>query len=333
MRPAKFHPVLLCLIILIFHVQWNSAKAQPVSETKSSDSLKIVSLQEHFEKYLDSKQFEKAQITNDTIFSIARDGNLFKALGDACFNYGRIEKAKGNPTGLIEKVMTSVSYYRRANAWKSAGKSYFIIAQTYLELKDEKSALDYFGESLHMREKASDSLGMANTLVNIGALTYKTGNYPAASNYYFRALSLAEKLKNDKLRAACLSNLSHLSNKMNNYGQSISYLNEALELQRKLGNRQAESNVLTNFGNTYIEMNSYEKAKEYYLLALVIKNEINDEKGIAGAYANLGIIAKNLNDTVLAKEYCNKAIQIARRIGDKEVEANAMSNLALISML
>jgi len=330
--PRKILPItLISYLFLFFQIPF--APAQSGSYTIISDSLKIAAWDKNLDQLIKEQQHDKAWLTVDSMNAVARQSGNYKWIGDVYFNYGRVEKSKGNPTGLIDQVKTSISYYRRANAWKQAGKSYFIIGQTFIELKDEKSALDYFIESLQLREKASDSLGVANSLVNIAALTYKTGNYPAASNYYFKALTFAEKLRNDKLRAACLSNLSHLSNKMNNYGQSISYLNEALELQRKLGNRQAESNVLTNFGNTYIEMKNFEKAKAYYSAALVIKNEISDEKGIAGAYANLGIIAKNLNDTVLAKEYCTKAISIARKIGDKEIEANALSNLALISML
>lgn len=323
--------ILLIYLFLLFPAL--DSTAQSSNNNVQADSLRFEVLEKNLDQLLKEQQNDKARHTVDSMFVLARESGNYKWIGDTYFNYGRVEKSKGNPSGLIDQVKTSISYYRRANAWKQAGKSYFIIAQTCIELKDDKSALDYFLESVQMREKALDSLGTANSLVNIAALTYKAGNYPAASDYFFRALTYAEKLKNDKLRAACLSNLSHLSNKMNNYGQSISYLNEALELQRKLGNRQAESNVLTNFGNTYIEMNNYDKAKEYYTSALVIKNEINDEKGIAGAYANLGIIAKNLNDTVLAKEYCTKAISIARKIGDKEIEANALSNLALISML
>lgn len=299
----------------------------------ASDTVRYKSLRTRFDKEIENKQYSEARTTVDSMFSIVSSIGRNRDIGDCYFDYGTIERALGNKQEMILHMKSSINFYLKANAYKAAGKSYFMIGQTYIELKDESMALDNFKQSLALREKALDSLGMANSSVNVGALVYKTGDYSQASNYYFKALTLAQKLNNDKLRAVCLSNLSHLSNKMNNYGQSIEYLNEALVLQRKLGNRQAESNVLTNFGTTYIEMKNYEKAKEMFSLALKIKEEINDEKGIAGSYANLGIIARNENDTALSRKYIIKALSIARKIGDKEVEANALASLSLLSSM
>ena len=299
----------------------------------ASDTVRYKSLRTRFDKEIENKQYSEARITVDSMFSIVSNIGRNRDIGDCYFDYGTIERALGNKQDMILHMKSSINYYLKANAYKAAGKSYFMIGQTYIELKDESLALENFRQSLALREKAQDSLGMANSTVNVASLVYKTGDYAQASNYYFKALTLAQKLDNDKLRAVCLSNLSHLSNKMNNYGQSIEYLNEALVLQRKLGNRQAESNVLTNFGTTYIEMKNYTKAKEVFAQALKIKEEINDEKGIAGAYANLGIIARNENDTALSRKYISKALSIARKIGDKEVEANALASLSLLSSM
>jgi len=307
--------------------------AQSVRLKPVSDSIVIAQMEIRFDKYLEGKNYISAQLVNDSMLEIAKGSNLTKSVGDAFFNYGRIDKSNLNRLSLIENMKTAISYYKTAKSWKSAGKAYFMIGQSYIEMKEDKLSIDYFKQSLEMRERAADSLGMANSSINIATLLYKEGDYSQSSLYYFKGLTLAQKLNNDKLRAICLSNLSHLSNKLNNYGQSLEYLTEALDLQRKLGNRQAESNVLTNFGTTYIEMKNYNKAKEVFSQAIKIKEEINDEKGIAGAYANLGIIAKNENDTALSRKYIIKAISLARKIGDKEVEANALTSLALLSSM
>lgn len=320
---------LICLILSLRQI----AIAQTLNFIKSADSIHIARMESRFEAFLDAKDFHSAQVLADSMLDYAKNSNNNRLIGDAYFSKGRIEKTQSKRHELIGFMQISIDYYLKANAYKAAGKSYFIIGQTFVELKDESTAIENFKESLRFRELASDSLGMANTCANLGALIYKAGDYAQASDYYFKSLNLAKKLNNDKLKAICLSNLSHLSNKMNNYGQSIEYLNEALILQRKLGNRQAESNVFTNFGTTYIEMKNYDKAKVMFAEALKIKEEIKDQKGIAGTYANLGIIAKNENDTALSRKYIIKALAIARQIGDREVEANAMSSLALLSSL
>lgn len=324
--------ILLPALWVVCFLNLNSdTSAQTVNPQWRIDSIKLEKLESRFEKELDAKNYVNAYAVIDSMMVIASKSSNHKEIGDARFNYALIEKNKGNRAALIDNLKASIVSYRRANAFKQAGKAYFLIGQAYIELRDEKTALDYFKESLLMRERAYDTAGIANSLMNVATLEYKSGEYTLASEYYFKALTYAEILKNDKLKAACLSNLSHLSNKMNNYGQSLEYLYEALDLQRKLGNRLGESNVLTNFGNTYIEMKNYDKAKDYYTMALEIKNEIKDEKGIAGVYSNLGIIARNEGDTSLARKNSTTALSIARKIKDKETEANAMSNLALIS--
>ncbi len=298
-----------------------------------ADSAYIIQMENNLDKYLGAKDYHSAKLICDSILEFSRRTGNARNIGDAFFNYGRLEKSKGNRQETIDFMKTSIEYYLKANAYKAAGKSYFIIGQTYIELKDEVTALEHYKESLHWREKASDSLGIANSSMNVGALLYKTGDYSQASLYFFKVLTLARKMNNDKLRAICLSNLSQLSNKMNNYGQSIEYLNEALALQQKLGNRQAESNVLANYGTTYTEIKNYEKAREMFGQALKIKEETNDQKGIASVYINLGIIAKNENDIPLSKQYINKALEIGRHIGDKEVEANAINTMAELSSM
>lgn len=320
-------------LILAFQMPWHSVNAQSKSEFKISDSLKIAGLQENFDKYFEAKQFEKAIIVNDSILAIARNYNKYKIMGDSYFNYGRVEKNKSNPAGLMDFLKTAISYYRRANAWKQAGKSYFIIAQSYLELKDENSALDYFKESLLLRERVGDSLGIVNTQINIGALTYKLGNYYDASTHFFTALQIAGLIKNDKLRAFSLSNLSNISNKLNNYDKSIEYLNEALAIHRASGNKLGESGVLLNLGNTYVEKGDNAKAKGFFLQSLEIKTDLKtDEKGLAGIYLNLGVISKKEGDTAKARSYYEKSLLIGRKIGDKDIESNALNNLGSLEM-
>ncbi len=320
---------ILILVLMLFGLK-SMANQRGVS---APDTARIVSLNKKFDAALEAKDYAAAKAYADTILSVSRSLNDNTLIGDAYFSFGQVEKAMQNRNVFIEQLKTASVYYKRDNAYRLTGKCYFLIGQTFVELNDLNSALEYFYESYAMRAKTDDSLSLANVAVNIASIEYKTGDYPAASDYFFRALKLAEGLKNDKIKAMCLSNLSHLSNKMNNYGQSLAYLEQALEIQRRLGNRLSESNVLSNFGNTYVEMKEYAKAKEYYEDAIKIKKEINDEKGIAMALGNLGIIARLENDTAKAKEYYNRARIIGNRLGDKEVEAFLMSNLALLSSM
>jgi signal transduction histidine kinase len=321
----------LLIIILISFLPVISSAQQAGGVHK--DSIRVAALNKKFDELLENKQYEAASAVNDSLFLICKSGNDSKLLGDAYFNYALIENGKGNREQFITELKRAASHYKQVNEFKLAGKCYFLIGQAFTQLKDEITSLDYFKESLSMREKAGDSAGIANSLINVASLTYKIGDYSSASDYFFSTLKFAEKLRNDKLRALCLSNLSNLSNKMNNYGQSLRYLTEALELQQKLGNRPAESNIYSNFGNTYTEMKNYEKAKEYNLKALAIRKELNDEKGVGAIYSNLGIIARNENDTALSRYYSVKALNIAKKLGDKELEANALSNFALLSSM
>ncbi len=307
--------------------------AQSSSALRTADSVQIVILGQRLDKLIKEKQYADARVTVDSMMAIARNTGWYKEIGDSYFDYAIIEKSLGNSDGLISNLKTAISYYRRDNAWLSAGKAYAIIGQVYTQRNENKTAIQYYLESLNMRERIGDSLGITNNLLNIGGMYYRMGNYYESSSYFFRTLQMATNIHNDKLRAFALSNMSNVSNKFHNYKQSIDYLNEALTIHQNAGNKAGESGVLMNMGNTYFEQNNFVKAKEYFLKSLEIKTLLKvEDKGLAGIYSNMGVICKQDGDTARARYYYNQSLALARKVGDKEAEANALNNLGAIGM-
>ncbi len=318
----------IILGLLIHCLFVDNTMAQNPNGGHTRDSIEIVRLKNNFDYHLKEKHSKEARLTIDTLRSYAQKAGLNKILGDCYFDYALIEKSNGNIQGYIDNLKTSTTYYMLDEAWKAASISFTGIAQVYVEQQNYPEAIDNFSESLRLREKIKDSLGMTNNLLNIGGMNYKMGNYAEANDFFYSALRISDKTGNINLTASILSNLSLIQNKLNNYDKSIEYLNRALDIHKTKGNRKGQSNVMNNLGIANFEKGDLRTAKKYFEQSMSIKRELNnDDPGLMGIYNNLGVIAKREGDSAKAIEYYKTALDLAIKLGDKEGEATALNNI------
>ena len=244
------------------------------------------------------------------------------------FNYSLIERAAGNMDAYIGSLEKSIPLFLRENAWKRASMAHTAIGQEYARQQKNKEALGHFTKSLSLRERDGDSLGMANNLINLGGLSYLTGNLADASDYFYRALRLADDMNNMNLKTLILMNLSNVHLKQKNHIKSIEYLEQALVYRRATGNRKGESDILLNLGNAYQDLGDPDKAFGYYIQTLRIKEELGDDlRGLMRVYNNLGVIARDRGEDSTAIAYYGRTLEIARQLNDRYGEALALSNL------
>jgi len=300
----------------------------------SADSLRIAELSKNLAGFVKTNQLDAARLTVDSILEIARDKHMHQKMADCYNNYSLIERKRGNEDGFLENSAKAADLYLAAGAFPEAAKSLSIRAQWYVDQKNYPLAHDLFSKSLELREKAGDTAGIINNLINIGNLNYIEGNPDEASNYFYRALRLANNLNNNNLSGIALMNLSNVLVQQKNYVKAIEYLGQSLEYHQKDGNRKEEANVLNNIGIIYFETGDYKKAREFFLRSLAIKEELKtDPAGLIKIYNNLGLIAKEENNPGLAEEYYTSTLRISRQAGDKSGEAVALNNLGSLKLL
>lgn len=313
---------------------WLIFAATLLPAQSSADSLRIAELSKNLAGFVKTNQLDAARLTVDSILEIAQDNHMHQKMADCYNNYSLIERKRGNEDGFLENSAKAADLYMAAGAFPEAAKSLSIRAQWYVDQKNYPLAHDLFSKSLELREKAGDTTGIINNLINIGNLNYIEGNPDEASNYFYRALRLANDMKNNNLSGILLMNLSNVLIQQKNYSKAIEYLTQSLDYHRKDGNRKEEANVLNNIGIIYFETGDYKKAREFFLRSLAIKEEINtDPAGLIKIYNNLGLIAKEENNPGLAEEYYTSTLRISHQAGDKSGEAVALNNLGSLKLL
>ncbi len=313
---------------------WLLFSATLLPAQSSADSLRIAELSKNLAGFVKTNQLDAARLTVDSILEIAQDNHMHQKMADCYNNYSLIERKRGNEDGFLENSAKAADLYLAAGAFPEAAKSLSIRAQWYVDQKNYPLAHDLFSKSLELREKAGDTTGIINNLINIGNLNYIEGNPDEASNYFYRALRLANDMKNNNLSGILLMNLSNVLIQQKNYSKAIEYLTQSLDYHRKDGNRKEEANVLNNIGIIYFETGDYKKAREFFLRSLAIKEEINtDPAGLIKIYNNLGLIAKEENNPGLAEEYYTSTLRISHQAGDRSGEAVALNNLGSLKLL
>lgn len=134
-----------------------------------------------------------------------------------------------------------------------------------------------------------------------------------------------------RVAADSLLNLGNLARRQGDYANAHEYYQRALEIQHEIGDRQGQAAVLNGRGIAFDEQGKYAEAGQSYQAALQIFHEIGDRWGEGLVLNNLGIIAMGQGDWTAGRNYYERALHIARQIGDQQGSSMALNNLGLIS--
>ena len=135
-------------------------------------------------------------------------------------------------------------------------------------------ALDYYNQSLAIREQLNDRPGLAKTLNNIGTAYMHSGKLDQARDYYERSLTISEKSNDANELSLSLLRLGTIYNYKGEYDRSLSYLNQSLKYALELDIKETTKDIYLNLSDVYARLNNYPKALEYYKLHSTIKDTI-----------------------------------------------------------
>jgi tetratricopeptide (TPR) repeat protein len=125
------------------------------------------------------------------------------------------------------------------------------IGWIYALMGDNEKALDYFMQSLALRQKVKDRRGEAVTLVGIGKVYSHLGENTQALEYLNRALEILRDIGDHYAEADAISNIGWVDSSLNDYSEALEHFNTALTMRRQLGDRTGEATTL--YGISQIE--------------------------------------------------------------------------------
>lgn len=129
--------------------------------------------------------------------------------------------------------------------------------------------------------------------------------------YFFKALEYHKKMGNKKFIGRTLVNLGDVSAKLGDWQKGIEYQMEAYKLSSEVKDSAGMAITTGNLGDYYTEVKQYDKAIKFITLSKKIHELRKSEEGIKYSDGRLGLVYLGMNDDRNAENYLLSAYDYA----------------------
>ena len=163
------------------------------------------------------------------------------------------------------------------------------------------------------------------------------GLYREALSSFERSLELKRKIGHRGGEHITLINIGILANKLGNYLDAIGYMEKVEQFAIETGQREEEADALVNLGSSYMHLGDFPKAQTNMERALYLAREIENQASEYDALQGLATLARYQNKNEIAYQNSVDALALARELDLSTYQAyslmsaaDAMLNLGLI---
>jgi len=168
---------------------------------------------------------------------------------------------------------------------------------------------------------------LASALNNMGISYDMQGNYEKALDFYIQSLKIKEELDDKESIARSLNNIGVVLSSLGKNREALPYYTQALDIKEELGDRPGMASQYINIGNIYKENNDLPRAMEFYRKALDIYRETGNQSGIASVLFNIGSVEARADNLRAARSYLRRSLELRRQMGEKESLARTLIEL------
>lgn len=187
-------------------------------------------------------------------------------------------------------------------------------------------ALNYYLQSLKIREEVSDTNGILESLNNL-AFMYINNDLDKSLQYYKRMLIINKKIRNVTGANSALNNIGLIFARQGEIKKALECYEVCIRISAALGNKNAMSSVFNNSADIYLKQGIIPKALEYNFKSLKLNEELGDKEAISYSLNNIGIVYSVQGDLEKALEFYNKSLLIRKSIGDDYGIAKSLNNI------
>ncbi len=317
--------------------QTDSAKAQVLGNI-SWEYLNTRSNPEVAEKYIDS------------LFSFSQNTNNQRQIATANYQYGVLERQKGNydkaetylnifleyHRSINNKPQIANGLYQKAIIFDNQGKFdksaeiYYSILKIYNELEEPysiatiqnalgdlfkknkklKGAMDNYNAALKTFTALNAKGDMASAYYNIGGVHMMKKEYDKALNYYNEALSLDREINSLWGMAYDYEAIGEVYSLQEYHGDALAVHSRALEIREQLQQKMELAESHTHVGTDYLKLKNYQKALFHLEKAVVLAESIGAKSSAQFAYQKLSEVYKAMGDYKKALALKEKYISV-----------------------
>lgn len=192
------------------------------------------------------------------------------------------------------------------------------------------TSLRFAYEAMSLSKEIHYLDGEAQSLRQIGIISWAQANYATALKNFMAALKLAETTRHTQLIADITGNLGLVYFGLADYSQAERYQQASFEMQHDLGNKTRQAVALNNLGDIHRALKNYEVSIQFYTKALKLRHETNSLPGVATNIRNIGNVYEAQGDLGKALEQYNKSLKISDSLGEKRGMSQCRHSIASI---
>ncbi|MEO8970470.1 MAG: tetratricopeptide repeat protein [Ktedonobacteraceae bacterium] len=207
--------------------------------------------------------------------------------------------------------------------------SLLYLGEIALKLGNYPEAESLFQQGLTLARQSNNNELLCTLLTDLGGVKWNRGAYSQAEIYLQEGLALARQIGSIKHMSSLLKALALVAASRGDYSQEEAYLQEGLNYARQIGDREQTCVLLMNLGATTAEQGHYNQAEEIFQEGLFIARQIGHREWTSALLSNLGDIAVEKENYAQAILYLQEGLQLARQTGNREWISLLTSNLGL----
>ena len=180
---------------------------------------------------------------------------------------------------------------------------------------DYTNAMNYFVESLRIKDATSDKIGIATSKNNIGKVFFLQRNEENAMTNYQAGLASLEEAPNSSIAAEIHRNMGDVYLMQKLYGKATVEFDLALKIwAENVQDLEKAAGMASYLGKVNVEYANIDAATTYFNASLNFHRNLNDLNGIADDYINLAKLAFNQNEKEVASEYASNALSAFQQL-------------------
>ncbi|MBD8082119.1 tetratricopeptide repeat-containing sensor histidine kinase [Chryseobacterium caseinilyticum] len=222
-------------------------------------------------------------------------------------------------------LLTLLNCSKKSNTVKNFGKDNESYAKARI-CRDAgvlDSAFIYYNAAKSKYKETKDSLGIAQSLINMAHIQTNSGDYYGGIESSLEADSFLKNIKNQKIRQNLPGNYNNIamaSAFLGNFEDAVKYYEKALPYTSK----QDLPVIFNNIGDAYSELGDYQKAMNMFRRSL----EGSDSENMARVINNLAIAEYKFDPTYNPVPAYHKAMKIRLGLNDQHALNSSYSAIS-----
>jgi len=244
----------------------------------------------------------------DTALNLSNKINNQRLLANSYNAQAIIHIHLGNYEKALRMNKSACNLYRQLNDTMAMVNSLKGIANTFLRMDHNDSAIYYNIQTLTILGKKIDTTGLnykAGLMMNIGSLLDKH-QFNNILRYYLNAEQLFVKTGNEKELARLYNNIGSLYYDMGKTDTALSYLSKSVSLKKLNRLKRNLSSSLLLMGDCYKRLGKPDMAKQYFKEAYKTAGQVEDNYYLTLSTVSITQIYLEEQKTDSARYYLTK---------------------------